>query len=83
MKQKIAVLLTVILSIGLFGCVKNEPCDTLPEGYIIVTDGENYRWRNNIITSGFNEDSKKEAIKAACRYQISIDVQAENWPEAK
>ena len=77
-------LFTVCFIVGLVGCVKNEPCETLPKGYIIVTDGEKYRWRNSKITSGFDRDNKEEAIKAACRYNKSWgrDEQAESWPEA-
>jgi hypothetical protein len=85
MKIKSTTLLVIILTVGLFGCVKIEPCDTLPKGYLIVTDGEKYRWRNSRITSGFDRDSKEEAIAAACRFQktSSQDSRAENWPEAQ
>ena len=82
---KLKTLLVVgLFSAGLVGCVKNEPCNMLPEGYIIVTDGKNYRWRNTNITSGFDRDSKEEAIKAACRFQKASgrDDQADKWPEA-
>ena len=82
---KLKTLLVVgLLSAGLVGCVKKEICGTLPEGYIIVTDGEKYRWRNKWITSGFDRDSKEEATSAACRFQESSgrDDQAKIWPEA-
>ena len=42
----------------------------LPPGYVILTDGEHYRWHESGdgYTSGSDEDSCQEAINAAARF---------------
>lgn len=67
------LLITIGLLICLVGCGgQKQKCNTLPEGYEIVTDGQVYRFKFNETVSIFDRKTKEEAIEDACSFGAFI-----------